>query len=138
MRASAAALAVLLLFGSPATSQETRRGRHPWLRRATLAAACAASFWDLQTTHAGAALGARESNPLFADPQGRPRWGRIVGFKAGACAASFVAEERFSRGGPSDRFWVGINAATAATFSAIAVRNLRIAGQSAPPSLPSK
>ena len=133
MRASIVAVAVLIAVASPATSQESGRGRHPWLRRVTLAAACAASFWDVQTTSAGAAQGFREANPLFADPQGRPRWGRIVGFKAGACAASFVAEERFARrGGPSDRFWVGVNAASAASFSAIAIRNIKIIHESAP------
>ena len=131
MRASVAALAVLLAFGSPARSQENR-GRHPWLRRVTLAAACAASFWDVQTTHAGVAQGAREANPLFADPQGHPRWGRLIGFKAGACAASFVAEERFARSGLSDRFWVGVNSASAAGFSAIAIRNIQLTRQSAP------
>ena len=129
MRGVVWALAAFLTLGSVSFAEGQRR--HPWIRRVTLAAACAASFWDVQTTSVGIRNGAREANPLFADAQGRPRWGRIVGFKAGVCAASFVAEEHFARQGPSDRFWIGVNTISAGSFGAIAVRNLKVAADPA-------
>jgi hypothetical protein len=122
------AFLALHMFNLPAASQEPHRQRHPWLRRITLAGVCAASVWDIQTTRVAIMQGARETNPLFSDAQGRPRWGRIVGFKAGVCASSFVAEEYFARRGSSDTFWTAINGISAGGFTAIAIRNRRIAG----------
>jgi hypothetical protein len=119
----------ILSVTPPAHAKEPHSSRHPWLRRLTLAGACAASFWDVQTTRAGVNQGARESNPLFADPQGRPRWGRIIGFKAGACAASFAVEERFARRANLDTFWTAMNGVSAGSFAAIAIHNRKVAGQ---------
>ena len=67
-------------------------GRH-WVRRLTLAASCAASFWDVQTTRAAVARGGREANGFFADANGNPRWGRMIGVKAGLCGAMALVEE---------------------------------------------
>jgi hypothetical protein len=129
VRRIACALAAILTFASVSFAQEYQRSRqHPWLRRVTLAAACATSFWDLHTTSVGVSNGAREANPLFADPLGRPRWGRMIGFKAGTCAASALAEEHFTRQRPSDRFWIGVNTFTAGSFTAVAIRNVKVAG----------
>ena len=122
---------LVFLFASSAFAGEQPRGRH-WLRRLTLAAACAASFWDAHATTVAVRAGARETNRLFADPQGRPRWGRILGFKAGACAASFVVQERFDRRRNADPFWTGINAATVGLFSTAAIRNLKVAAKPPP------
>jgi len=131
VRAALWTVLAILVFAPPATPQELHRPRHPWLRRITLAGACAASFWDLQTTRAGIGQGAHETNPLFTDSQGRPRWGRMIGFKTGVCAASFAAEEHFARRGSSDTFWTAMNGLSAGSFAAIAIRNRQIAG--APP-----
>jgi hypothetical protein len=97
-----------------------------WLRRATLAAACAASFWDVQTTRTAIARGAREGNGFFADTAGYPRWGRMIGFKVGVCGGSILAEEllfRRSRDVP----WTGLNTGLAAFYSTTAVHNIRVA-----------
>lgn len=128
MRGVAAIL--VFLFASSAFAGEQPRGRH-WVRRLTLAAACAASFWDAHSTAVAVRAGARETNPIFADGLGRPRWGRILGFKAGACAASIVIQERFDRRPNSDRFWTGINTGAAGLFSAAAIRNLKVASEPA-------
>jgi hypothetical protein len=136
VRVALSAVLGVLLFAPPAAAQEPHRSRHTWLRRITLAGACAASFWDLQTTRLGISQGARETNPLFTDAQGRPRWGRMIGFKAGACAASVVAEEHFARRGSSGTFWTAMNGISAGSFAAIAIRNRQIAGQPAPADKP--
>ena len=133
MQAAIRTILVVLFFVSPAISQEPHRAHHPWLRRITLAGACAASFWDLQTTRAGVARGATEANPLFADVQGRPRLGLMIGFKAGVCAASFATEEHFARRRGSDAFWTTVNGINAVGFAAIAIHNRSVAGGVAAP-----
>ena len=74
------AFALLLWVCAPAQAEDNGGGRK-WLRRATMAAACAASFWDIQTTRTAVRHGAYEANRLFADAGGNPRWGRMIGFK---------------------------------------------------------
>jgi hypothetical protein len=134
VRTLSSTLALFLVLQSTALAAE-HKGHHPWLRRLTLAAACAASFWDVQTTRDGIAAGGQEDNPLFSGPQGRPRWGRIVGFKAGTCAASWIAEEHFANRGSSDRFWIGVNTVSAGSLAGVALHNLRVAdGPAATPS----
>lgn len=115
---SAAALAVCLAH--PAVCE----GR-PWVRRLTLAASCAASFWDVQTTRAAVARGAREANGLFAGPGGRPRWGRMIGFKAGLCVGTAVAQETLFRNGGVP--WTALNTGVAGYFSAVALHNRGVA-----------
>jgi hypothetical protein len=136
VRVLVSALAILLALSPAAPAQQNHSFRHPWLRRITLAAACGASFWDLQTTRQSVSHGAREANPLLADSQGRPRFGRIVGFKTGTCLASFVVEERLARHSPSDRFWIGLNCATAGAFVGLSIHNLRVPPPTSPPSQP--
>jgi hypothetical protein len=118
---------LVFFFASSAFAQQAPRGR--WLRRITAAAACAASYWDAHTTAIAVRNGAREVNPLFADPLGRPRWGRIIGFKAASCAASFAVQEHFTRRRSSNHFWTGINVATTGIFSTVAIRNLKVAAR---------
>ena len=64
------------------------------------------------------------------------RWGRMIGFKAGACAASVVAEEHFARRGSSGVFCTAMNGIGAGSFAVIAIRNRQIAGQPRPPDKP--
>lgn len=68
-------------------------GEHPWLRRATTVAACAASFWDLQTTRQATAIGAREDNSFFANKDGTPKLGKMAIFKGTLCASTFAFGE---------------------------------------------
>lgn len=96
-----------------------------WLRRLTLAASCASSFWDIQTTRAAVARGAREANGLLADAAGNPRWGRIIGLKAGLCVGMAAAQETVFK--KSDVPWTALNTGMAGYFGAIALRNRSVA-----------
>jgi hypothetical protein len=117
-----------LALALPGADLSLRPRRH-WLRRITWAAGCAASFWDAQTTASAARRGALEANPLFADAQGAPRWGRIVAFKAGTCAGSFVVEQIAARRGRSDWYWTAINTAAAGAFTGAAIHNMSLRGR---------
>jgi hypothetical protein len=99
-----------------------------WLRRATVAAACAASFWDMQTTRTGVRYGGREGNAFLADAQGRPRWGRMAGVKAGLCGGMMLAQELGARRTGKSKAsyaWAGTNAALAARFLSVSLQNRR-------------
>jgi hypothetical protein len=120
-------LCVLLLgcVGLPGISSAEQSPRQ-WVRRVTLAASCAASAWDVQTTASAIGRGGRESNGLFADPLGRVRWGRMIGFKAGVCGAMLAGQElrlfgRHTR--RKDDIWIGINSGVAARFTIASVKN---------------
>jgi hypothetical protein len=107
---------------------ESKRGL--WLRRLTLAAACASSFWDLHTTGTALRSGAVESNPLLVDGVGSVRSGRMLGVKLAVCAGSGISQEVLQRNphsGSQNYAWTGVNAAMAAGFSAAALRNRGIA-----------
>src|SRR5437870_5433364 len=85
--------------------------QHPrvWLRRVTLAASCAASAWDVQTTAAAIGRGGHESNNMFSDPMGRVKWGRMVGLKVALCGGMAASQElrRFGRTRPiKDDVWI--------------------------------
>ena len=115
---------VLVCLGMPSISHAGQRPR-VWLRRITLAASCAASAWDVQTTAGAIGRGGRESNGMFADPLGRPRWGRMVGFKVAMCGGMAAAQEwKPLTGKPvKDDLWIGINTGLAARFTIASVRN---------------
>lgn len=120
-------LCVLLLgcVGLPGISSAQESPRK-WVRRITLAASCATSAWDVQTTAAAIGRGGRESNGLFADPLGRVRWGRMIGFKAGVCGSMIASQELhlFGRRTPTaDGIWIGINSGVAARFTIASVKN---------------
>lgn len=122
--------AVVVVCLSGAGRAESRPGT--WLRRLTMAGACAASFWDLQTTRAGAGYGALESNRLLADERGRPQWGRTIGIKVGVCAATALAQEWGARSikSPAATYvWTGMNAALAARFVSTSLSNRRVTGK---------
>ncbi len=130
--------AVVLLLGaylwSP-SAVSAQEGRHPLLRRLTLAVSCAASIWDVQTTAAAIARGGRESNGLFTDAQGRPRWGRMIGLKVGMCGVLAVAQETKLMGQDSrfkDNLWIGSNIGLSTRFTVSAIRNLSVAGDLSP------
>lgn len=90
-----------------------------WLRRATLAAACAASAADaVSTWHTGRA-GLTEANPLLRAVDGGPAMGRVISMKVGFCALTAWAEERK---GHSNMTAIG-NTAAAAAFGYVAWRN---------------
>src|SRR5437879_10710583 len=85
-------LALLLAGSLPAAERTTPK--RVWIRRATLAASCAASLvFDTMSTRRVVSAGGVESNPLFADASGRPQWGRVIGFKAGMCGVSTIMQE---------------------------------------------
>ncbi len=121
--------ALLLFVCLNAGAQELGNRPNVLLRRLTLAASCAASFWDFQTTAAGAAKGMREGNGLFAGANGKPRLGLMFGVKAALCGATFVAEEKNLFGYRNPRFanslWTGLNTMLAAQFARTAIGNLR-------------
>jgi hypothetical protein len=124
------ALALVVCLCGPATAQASGKG--VWLRRATLAAACAASFWDVRTTRTAVSLGALERNRLLAGPDGKPRWGRMIGIKAGLCAGSAAAQELrlFVPSKPlGDAAWTAANAAIAGSFVRLSLGNRRVAGE---------
>lgn len=113
-------VALVVCFAHTARAE----GRH-WLRRATLAASCAASLWDIETTRTAVARGAREANGFFADSAGNPRWGRIIGVKAGLCLGMAAAQEVILR--QSSVPWTPLNTGLAGYFTVIALRNRGVA-----------
>ena len=122
-------LLVSLYLCLPAGAQ-AQQGRQSWARRLTLAASCAASFWDVQTTAAAISRGGRESNGLFTDAVGRPRWGRMIGLKVGMCGMFAVAQESKLAGRSSrlkDNLWTGANTGITTRFIVSAIRNRSVA-----------
>jgi hypothetical protein len=121
----AVAAVVFACLGLPHVSHAQTRSR-VWLRRATLAASCAASAWDVQTTAAAIGRGGHESNNMFSDPMGRVRWGRMVGFKAALCGGMAASQELRQFGGKrpiKDDVWIGVNTGVAARFTIASVKN---------------
>src|SRR5438128_1117333 len=118
-------LCVLLLASftlTPGFSQERSAPKRTWLRRLTLAGACAASLWDVRSTQSAVGSGsAYEANGLFSDRAGNARIGRMVGIKLGACAGMGVAQEfgLFGHSKNSNSGWITANSAMAGTFAAI-------------------
>src|ERR1041385_9092771 len=86
------AVVALIWLGLPCVSHAEQRPKL-WLRRVTLAASCAASAWDVQTTASAIGRGGRESSNMFTDPLGRVRWGRMIGFKVALCGGMAAAQE---------------------------------------------
>jgi hypothetical protein len=120
----------LVYLALPSVSWAEQRPR-VWLRRITLAASCAASAWDIQTTAAAIGRGGRESNNMFTDPLGRVRWGRMVGLKVALCGGMAAGQEiKAFKGSQSsgsrsikDDVWIGVNTGLAARFVFASVRN---------------
>ncbi len=102
-------------------------GQGKWLRRATLAAACAASFWDYSTTRTAVANGAVESNRFLAGANGQPRWRLMLGLKTGLCAGMAVLQEKPMFGRRMDLTWTGLNTGLAAYYSTAALHNRKLA-----------
>ena len=123
---------VLGWVGLPAVAAAEQRPR-VWLRRITLAAACAASAWDVQSTAAAIGRGGVESNNMFTNPMGRVRWGRMLGIKVAVCGGMAAAQEIKTFGGSrpiKDDLWIGVNSGIAARFAFAAVRNRSVSGPS--------
>ncbi len=102
-----------------------------WFRRATLAAACAASLgFDTITTRRAIANGAIETNGLLANSNGQPAWARMIGFKVGSCAVSAVLQETHTFGAwktpASDKTWTVINSGIAAEYTWAGFHNLNL------------
>jgi hypothetical protein len=132
MKALLCSLVLASITITPGFSQERASTKRTWLRRLTLAGACAASLWDVRTTQSAVASGAYETNALFSDRAGNPRFGRMVGFKLGACAGMGVAQEfgLFGRARNSDSGWIAANTSMAGTFAAISIYNKSVASNS--------
>ena len=122
----------MAVFCLNAYGQERKEGKegklgYTVLRRVTLVASCAASFWDFQTTVVGAHLGSKEGNGWMTNSKGQPRLGLMLGVKSGMCAAMAVAQEKHILGGLSDgwtnSFWSILNANLATRFTVTAIRN---------------
>jgi hypothetical protein len=131
-------IGLLLAFSTSAVSaadlfnSEHPRTKRAWIRRATLAAGCAASLvFDTWSTRRATAAGAVETNGLFANSQGQPQWGHMIAIKAGACGVSALVEETHLfhswRSPAADWTWTGINAGTAGVYSWAGWHNLRLA-----------
>jgi len=103
--------AALLLVG-----QGSAQATPKWVRRATLVAACAASATDAATTWRD---GLRESNPLLRAANGGPSMPRVIGLKAGFCAASAWSQER----GAHNTLYSFTNLGTAGLFGWAAWHN---------------
>jgi hypothetical protein len=118
-------IGLTLLTVAPGFSQEAASSKVRWLRRLTLGAACAASFWDVRSTQSALASGAVEANPLFSDRNGNTRMGRMIGFKIGACAGLGLVQELrlFGRSRNAETGWIAANTAMAGAWVAIVARN---------------
>ena len=124
--------AALLCLGLPSVAHAGQRPR-VWLRRITLAASCAASAWDIQTTAGAIGRGGRESNNLFADSLGRVRWGRMIGFKAALCGGMAAAQEFKPLSKPiKDDLWIGVNTGFTTRFVFASIRNRSVGGSPRP------
>jgi hypothetical protein len=113
-------------------SEHPRTPKRVWIRRATLAAGCAASLaFDTFTTRKAVNAGGIETNSLFSNSQGQPQWGRMFALKAGVCGASAVLQEthifRTWETPSADWTWVGVNAGTAGVFTWAGWHNLEVA-----------
>lgn len=102
------------------------------IRRATLVAGCAASLiFDTLTTRRAINAGAIESTGIFANAQGHPQWGRMIGIKAGFCGATAILEETHVfhawKNPNADWTWTAVNAATASVYAATGLHNLKLA-----------
>ena len=118
-------------FPAAAADRPHETSRRIWVRRVTLIAGGAASLgFDTVTTRRATAAGAVESNALFADSQGRPQWGRIIGIKAGLCGGSAVFEETHVfhawKSPSADWTWTTINAGTAGFYTWTGWHNLQL------------
>jgi hypothetical protein len=112
-----------------AAAEEQPRARHHWIRKITWAAGCAASYWDARTTATAIRRGALEANPLLADAQGAPRWGRIAGIKAGICGGTLLVESVVARRNPPEGYWIAINSGIAAAFAGAAIHNIEVSNR---------
>jgi hypothetical protein len=115
-------------------SEHSRTPKRVWVRRLTLAAGCAASLaFDTWSTHRAVSAGALEANGLFANPQGRPQWGRMFSIKAGICGSSALLQETHLFGSwespAADWTWTGINAGAAGLYSWAGWHNLSLASR---------
>ena len=130
-------LALLIATPVPALSADLADQEHPrtpkrvWIRRATLAAACAASLaFDTLSTRSAVAGGAVEGNALFANAQGKPQWGRMIGIKSGFCGVTAMLQETHVfhawQNPDADWSWTAINSGTAAFYSWAGWHNLQI------------
>jgi hypothetical protein len=113
-------------------SHHSRTPKRVWIRRATLAAGCAASLaLDTWSTHRMLQAGAIETNPLLANSQGGTNWARTIGLKAGVCGVSALMEETNTfhawRSPNADWTWTGINAATTAAYTWASIHNFSLA-----------
>src|ERR1700692_1649429 len=114
-------LIVLLVF--PGTAPAAPKFK--WLRRVTLAAACAASAADGATTYEGKLAGFRENNLLLRAADGTPAMGRVIGLKVALCGLSIWREER----GKHVALYTIVNAGTALGFGVVAKRNMDSLGK---------
>jgi hypothetical protein len=114
---------ILILLVAPGTTSAARKFK--WLRRATLAAACAASAADAVTTYQGKLAGVHEDNPLLRAPNGTPAMGRVIVLKVALCGLSIWSQER----GKHDKLYTIVNAGAAVGFGVIAKRNTDILGK---------
>lgn len=65
--------AVLVCVSYPAAAADISSGKLRWVRRLTMIGACAASFWDVQTTMAGVSAGVSAGARGIERASGEPR-----------------------------------------------------------------
>lgn len=120
---------LLAMFGQAADLTEYPAAhatpKRVWIRRVTLGAACAASVgFDSFTTHRAISSGAVETNPLM----GRASAGRMIGIKAGMCAASAFAQEWRAASHTPRTDWTvtGVNLGVTAGYTRAGIHNLHV------------
>jgi hypothetical protein len=122
LKTTSSALTMVLLV-APCTAPAAQKFK--WLRRATLAAACAASAADAVTTYQGKLAGVQEDNPLLRAPNGTAAMGRVIGLKAALCGLSMWSQER----GRHDTLYTIVNTGAAVGFGVITKHNTDILGK---------
>lgn len=120
----------MLIFASGAGAQERSATTLKWVRRATLAASCGTALgFDTWALHRAVSQGARLSG-LYADSQGKPRYGLMLGINGASCAFSAFLQERrkdWSTGG--ETIWIVENSAATGVFTWTGIHLLNVGNQ---------
>ncbi len=121
----------MLVFAAGAGAQERSASTLKWVRRGTLAASCGTAMgFDTWALHRAVSQGARLSG-LYADSQGKPRYGLMLGINGASCAFSAFLQERhkdWSNG--SEMIWIIENSAATGLFTWTGIHLLNVGNAS--------
>ncbi len=121
----------LLIFATTASAQEQSGSTLKWVRRGTLAASCGTAMgFDTWALHRAVSEGARISG-LYADSQGHPRYGLMLGINGASCAFSAFLQERHKYWSNSGEWiWIGENSAATGVFAWTGIHLLNVGNAS--------